>query len=133
MKLKFVYILMQWSKWFIFWNIFLHYKIIISFLELFSVTSLPCILKTQLTRRNTLIPKNLKNVNTWLSWWRHHICQFFYQDLFHIALSIQYMYKKSYKMDKKFLRYSMLFHRGPTSPPPMAAFAVNAVPHSMLD
>ena len=36
-------------------------------------------------------------------------------------------------MDKKFLRYSMLFHRGPTSPPPMAAFAVNAVPHSMLD
>ena len=30
-------------------------------------------------------------------------------------LSIQYMYKISCKMDKNFLRYTMFFHRGPTS------------------
>ena len=43
-----------------FWNIFLYCKIIISFLELFSVTCFLCILQSQLTRRNTSIPKKLK-------------------------------------------------------------------------
>ena len=33
-------------------------------------------------------------------------------------LLIQYMYKSSCEMDKNFQRYSMFFHRGPTSPPP---------------
>ena len=47
-KLKILYILMQWSKWFIFWNIFLYCKIIISFLELLSATCFLCILQTQL-------------------------------------------------------------------------------------
>ena len=51
---------MQWSKCFIFWNIFLYCKIIIRFLELFSATCFLCILQTQLAKRNTLIPKNLK-------------------------------------------------------------------------
>ena len=32
-------------------------------------------------------------------------------------LSVSYMYKVSCKMDKNFLRYSMFFHRGPTSLP----------------
>ena len=45
-KLKIFYILMQWSKWFTFWNIFLYSKIIISFLELFSATWFLCILQT---------------------------------------------------------------------------------------
>ena len=39
---------------------FLYCKIIISFLELFSVTCFLFILQTQLTRRNTSIPKKLK-------------------------------------------------------------------------
>ena len=47
MKLKILYILPQWSKWFIFWNIFLYYKII-SFLELFSFNRFLHILLTQL-------------------------------------------------------------------------------------
>ena len=86
---KNLYILMQWSKWFIFWNIFLYCKIIISFLELFVATCFLCILQTQLTRRNTSFPKKLKK--------RQHmsfmmtpsqesdICQLFYPDLFHIV------------------------------------------------
>ena len=60
MKLKILYILMQRSKRFIFCNIFLHWKVIISFLELFSATCFLCILQTQLTKRNTSIPKKLK-------------------------------------------------------------------------
>ena len=48
-KLKILYILMQWLKRFIFWNIFLeHCKIIISYLELFLATYFLCILQTQL-------------------------------------------------------------------------------------
>ena len=31
---------------------------------------------------------------------------------------MQYMYKMSCKMDRNILRYSMFFHRGPTSPSP---------------
>ena len=46
-KLKILYILTQWSKWFIFWNIFLYCKII-SFLELFSLNRFLRILQTQL-------------------------------------------------------------------------------------
>ena len=44
------------------------------------------------------------------------ICQFFYQDLFHIVNTV--INKISCKMDKIFLRYSMFFHRGFTSSPP---------------
>ena len=49
-KLKILYILMQWSKWFICWNVFLYCnsKIIISLLELFSAACFLCILQTQL-------------------------------------------------------------------------------------
>ena len=47
-KLKILYILMQWSKWFISWNIFLYCKIIFSFSELFSATYFLCILQMQL-------------------------------------------------------------------------------------
>ena len=42
------WILVQWSTWFIFWNIFSYCKIIISFLELFPATCFLCILQTQL-------------------------------------------------------------------------------------
>ena len=38
----------HWSKRFIFWNIFLYCKIIVSFLEIFSATCFLCILQTQL-------------------------------------------------------------------------------------
>ena len=59
-KLEILYILMQWSKWFSFWNFFLYCKIIISVLELFSANCFLYILQTQLGRRNTSIPKKLK-------------------------------------------------------------------------
>ena len=56
------------------------------------------------------------------------ICQFFYQDLFHIVNTVQnntikyntMQYKLSRKMDQSFLRCSVFFqffHRRPTSPP----------------
>ena len=56
------------------------------------------------------------------------ICQFFYQDLFHIVNTVQnntikyntMQYKLSHKMDQSFLRYSVFFqffHRRPTNPP----------------
>ena len=94
---------MQWSKWFIFWNTFLYCKIIISFLELFSATCFLCILQTQLTRRNTSIPKKLKHIITLhIPKKRQHmtfmmasssdeksnICQVCYQDLFHIINTV---------------------------------------------
>ena len=44
-KLKILYIFMQWPKWFIFWKKFLYCKVIISFLELFSATCFLCILQ----------------------------------------------------------------------------------------
>ena len=44
-KLKFLYIFMQCPKWFVFWNIFLYCKVIISFLEFFSATCFLCILQ----------------------------------------------------------------------------------------
>ena len=47
-KSKILYILMQWSKWGFFWNIFLYYEIIINFLELFSASRFLCILQTEL-------------------------------------------------------------------------------------
>ena len=43
------------------------------------------------------------------------ICQFFYQDFFHIVNTV--MYKILCKIYKIFLRYNMLFHRGPISTP----------------
>ena len=59
---------------------------------------------------NSLL-KNLKNVNTWLSWWRHQMMTKVTSVSFFIKaysiLSIQY--KISCKMDKIFLRY-MFFH-----------------------
>ena len=51
---------MQWWKWFIFLNMFLYCKIIISFLELFPATFFLSILQNQLARRNTSIPTKLK-------------------------------------------------------------------------
>ena len=56
-KSKILYILMQWSTCFIFWNIFLYYFFFFVFLELSSATCFLCIWQTQLTRRNTSIPK----------------------------------------------------------------------------
>ena len=53
---------MQWSKWFIFVNIFSYCKVINSFLELFSTTCFLCILETQLTRRNASTAKNLQKI-----------------------------------------------------------------------
>ena len=47
-KLKILYILMQWLKWSIFWNIFLYCKIAFSFLQLFLVNYFLYILQTQL-------------------------------------------------------------------------------------
>ena len=102
---------MQWSNCLFFGIFFLYCKINISFLELFSATCFLDILQTQLTRTNTLIFKKPKK--------RQHltfmvmssnddnsdIFQFFIKT--HSILSIQYMYKISCKMDKKFLRYSM--------------------------
>ena len=99
-KLKILYILIQWLKWFVFWNIFLYCKIIISFLELFSVTCFLFILQTQLTRRNTSIPKKLKKrqhmtfMMTSSNDDKSDICQFFYQDLFHIVNTV---YMQSFK------------------------------------
>ena len=115
----------MWNwKFYIFWCngrnglffgiIFYIVKIIINFLELISATGFLCILQTQLTGRNTSIPKNLENVNTWLSWWHHQMMtkvtfvKFFIKT--YSILPIQYMYKSSCKMDKDFLRYSMFFH-----------------------
>ena len=46
-KLKILYILMERSKCFVFFNIFLYCKIIISFLGLFSATCFLCILQLQ--------------------------------------------------------------------------------------
>ena len=118
-KLKILCILMQWSKWFIFWNVFILQ--IISFLELFSAICFLCILQTHLTRRNTSIPKKLKKrkLTTFMmassNDGKSDIYQFFIQT--YPILLIQYMYKISCKMDRNFLRYSMFFHHGPASPP----------------
>ena len=102
-KLKILCILMQWSKWFIFWNTFLYCKIIISFLELFSATCFLCILHAQLTRRTASIPKKLKHINishipkkrqhmtfmmTSSSDHKSNICQVCYQDLLHIISTV---------------------------------------------
>ena len=54
------------------------------------------------------------------------ICQFFIK--VYCILSIQYMYKISCKMDEHFLRYSMLFHRGPTRNPPVLRFSKKPSP-----
>ena len=48
--------------------------------------------------------KNLKKANTWLSWWRHQMMTKVtfvnsFMETFSI-LSVQYMYKISFKMDK---------------------------------
>ena len=117
-KWKILYILMQWSKWFIFWNIFLCCKIIISFLELFSATCFLCILKTHLTKRNTSIPKKVKKRQhmTFMMMSSNGDKVTFVNFLINTysILSIHYMYKISCKMDKNLPRYSMFSHRGPT-------------------
>ena len=90
--------------------IFLYCKIVISFLELFSATYFLFILQTQLTRRNTSIPKKHRHMTfmmTSLNDNKSDICHFFYQDLFHITNTVY---------AQNFLRYSMFFHRRPTSP-----------------
>ena len=76
-KLKILYILMQWLKWFFcFWNIFLYCKRIMTFLELSSTTFFMCILQTESTRRNTSITKKLKKMSTHdfhddvIKWWQ---------------------------------------------------------------
>ena len=114
---KHLNILMQWSKWFIFWNMLLYRKIIISFLELFPATCFLCILQTQLTRRNTSIPKKLSKCQhmtfmmTSSNDGKSDICHFFIKS--YSILSIQY--EISCKTDKCFLRH--MFHRGPTRSP----------------
>ena len=100
---------MQWSKWFIFLNMFFYCKLIISFLELFPATCFLCILQTH------QFLQNLKNVNAWLSWWRHQMTTkvtfvIFFMKTYSI-LSVQY--KISCKMDKNALRY-MFFHPSPS-------------------
>ena len=102
-KWKILYILMQWSKWFIFWNILLYCKIIISFLELFSATCFLCILKTHLTKRNTSIPKKVKtrqHMTFMMSSNNKMTFVNFFINTYSI-LSIHYMYKISCKVDKK--------------------------------
>ena len=102
MKLKIKYVLMQWCEWYISWNVSLYCKIIISFLELFSVTCFLCILLTQLTTRNTSVPKkhHIKrsshefhdDVITWLQKWHLPIflprltpyCQYSIWTKFHV-------------------------------------------------
>ena len=77
------------------------------------------------TRRNTSIPKKLKRrqhmtfIMTSSNDDKSDICQLIFIKTYSI-FSIQYMYRISCKMDKHFLRCSMFFHRGPTSPPPAA-------------
>ena len=84
MKLKIKYVLMQWCEWYISWNVSLYCKIIISFLELFSVTCFLCILLTQLTTRNTSVPKkhhikghHMNFMMTSSRDYKSDICQFF--------------------------------------------------------
>ena len=85
---------MQWPKCFLFWNIFLYCTKIISVLELFSVTYFLRILQTQLTRRNTLIPKkfikrqHMTFMMTSSNDDKSDICHFFYQDLLHIVNTV---------------------------------------------
>ena len=62
-------------------------KIIISFLELFIATCFLFVLQTQLTRGNTSIPKKHKKQHITFMM-TSDICQFFYQDLFHIVNTI---------------------------------------------
>ena len=78
-----------------FLNMFLYWKIIISFLELFPATSFLSILQNQLTRRNTSIPTKLKKCQRMTFMMtssnddKSDICLFFYQNLFHIASTVQ--------------------------------------------
>ena len=78
---------MQWSNFF---YIFLHCKIIIRFLELFSAFYFLCILQTQLSRRNASIPKKLlKNQNmTFMMTLSNDYKKYIYQDLFHIVNTV---------------------------------------------
>ena len=98
---------MQLSKWFSFWNMF------ISFLELFPATCFLCILHSQLTRRNTSVPKKLKKrqymtfMMTTSNDDKRDICQFFYQDLFRIVNTV----------DIQNMRCRMFFHPLPPHPP----------------
>ena len=95
LKLKILNIWMQLSKWFIFLNMLFYCKLIISFLELFPATCFLCILQTQLTRRNASIPTKLKKCQrmnfmmTPSNDDKSDICQFFYEDLFHIVSTVQ--------------------------------------------
>ena len=115
-KLKILNILMQWLKWFIFPNMFLYCKIIISFSELLPATSFLCILQTHFTRRNTSIPTKLKKCQritfmmTSPNDGKSDICLFFIKT--YSILSVQC--KISCKIDKNFLRY--MFFQLPPQP-----------------
>ena len=95
---KFIYTYFDAMAEMAFWNIFLYCKIIIAFLEPFSAASFQCILQTHWTRRNTSIPKILENVNTWLSWWRHHMMAKWHLSIF-LSRLIPYC---QYSICKKF-------------------------------
>ena len=116
---------MQWSKWFIFWNILLYSKTIISILEIFSATCFLCILQTQLIKRNTSIPKYLKKLQhmtlmiTSSNDGKSDICQFFDQDLFHI---VNTEYVQNFMQNGQKFRYNMFCHDDSTDPPTTTLF-----------
>ena len=116
---------MQWSKWFIFWNILLYSKTIISILEIFSATCFLCILQTQLIKRKTSIPKYLKKLQhmtlmiTSSNDGKSDICQFFDQDLFHI---VNTEYVQNFMQNGQKFRTNMFCHDRSTDPPTTTLF-----------
>ena len=90
-KLKMISILMQWSQWFIFWNILLYCKIIINFLEL------------RIWWRHQMMKKVI-----------------FVNFLSRLVPCCQYSICTKYfcKMDKNVLRCSIIFNCRPASPSP---------------
>ena len=118
---------MQWSKWFIFWNIFLYCKIIISFLELFSATCFLCILKTHLTKRNTSVPKKVKKRQHMTFMMSSNNDKVTFVNFFintYSILSIHYMYKISCIVDKKSSEIQHVFSpRTYQAPPPALRFS----------
>ena len=107
-KLKILYILMQWSKWVIIWNSFLYCKIIISFSELYAVICFLCSLQTHWVVSISSIPNRLKKTSTFL-WWRHQMI-ILYSRLFPYFQWCVYT-KFHVKGTKNFLTYSIFFHR----------------------
>ena len=123
-KLKILYILMQWLKCFcFFWNIFLYCKKIMSFLELSSTTFFMCILQTQSTRRNTSITKKLKKMSTHdfhddvIKWWQKwHISIFLSRLIPYCQYSI--CTKFHVKWTENFWNTACFFPAGLLLPPP---------------